>query len=450
MRKQFVILIGMIAFLVLGAAACSNDTNTNENKEREESEASKEGDNGEDEKNATSDEAVPSENILEWETSDFDESEHETLVFDTQDFPATSGPAFADSGTFVADGEDISKFYDYLEGTTSDFDLDDAGSPHQSHDLKTYPHVFGSDFYTVNNEDKDDPDQLYIVWVDMKTGEKEKLLPVDDIPILEKKGDKLFIFDGDNLTAYDTEKEKEVWEQEIDSDFSIHSLDATENSLVLWGNEGLVVHSQSDGENTYEADGVFLQVGTDGDEFYVAEESDETMMEMDESVLHIHRFQEDKEDAEEMFTTESVQTPDSVDELKINVEDDIIYIQSISGISAYDKDAAEPLWHVMPGEDMLSDSDLDTGDVESGLDTAYLDGNIYLRTTLRGDDTEGTLITVIDGKSGEMIENYNFDKLDMIGPLVDDGQVLVMDFYEREEIEDSEVQMHIIAGEDVK
>lgn len=284
----------------------------------------------------------------------------------------------------------------------------------------------------------------------MKTGEKEKLIPVDDIPILEKKGDKLFIFDGDNLTAYDTEKEKEVWEQEIDSDFSIHSLDATENSLVLWGDEVLAVHSQSDGENTYEADGVFLQVGTDGDEFYVAEESDETMMEMDESVLHIHRFQEDKEDAEEMFTTESVQTPDSVDELKINVEDDIIYIQSISGISAYDKDAAEPLWHVMPGEDMLSDSDLDTEDVESGLETAYLDGNIYLRTTPRGDDTEGTLITIIDGKSGEMIENYNFDEGEMIGPLVDDGQVLVMDFYEREEIEDSEVQMHIIAGEDVK
>src|SRR5699024_1340111 len=98
-------------------------------------------------------------------------------------------------------------------------------------------------------------------------------------------------------------------------------------------------------------------------------------------------------------------------------------------------DAAEPLWHVMPGEDMLSDSDLDTGDVESGLDTAYLDGNIYLRTTLRGDDTEGTLITVIDGKSGEMIENYNFDKLDMIGPGVDDGQVFVMDFYTIEEIE---------------
>src|SRR5699024_10318239 len=198
-----------------------------------------------------------------------------------------------------------------------------------------------------------------------------------------------------------------------DSDFSIHSLDATENSLVLWGNEGLVVHSQSDGENTYEADGVFLQVGTDGDEFYVAEESDETMMEMDEAVVHIHRFQEDKEDAEERFTTDSVQTPDSVDEVKINVEYHILYIQSRSGISAYDRDAAEPLWHVMPGEDMLSDSDLDTGDTESGLDTAYLDGNIYLRTTLRGDDTEGTLITVIDGKSGEMIENYNFDKLDM-------------------------------------
>src|SRR5699024_2198998 len=281
----------------------------------------------------------------------------------------------------------------------------------------------------------------------MKTGEKEKLIPVDDIPILEKKGDKLFIFDGDNLTAYDTEKEKEVWEQEIDSDFSIHSLDATENSLVLWGDEVLAVHSQSEGENTYEADGVFLQVGTDGDEFYVAEESDETMMEMDESVLHIHRFQEDKEDAEEMFTTESVQTPDSVDELKINVEDDIIYIQSISGISAYDKDAAEPLWHVMPGEDMLSDSDLDTGDVESGLDTAYLDGNNYLRNILKGDGIEGSLIKVIDRKSGEMIENYNFDKLDMIGPVVDDGQVLVMDFYEREEIEDSEVQMHIISEE---
>src|SRR5699024_4664688 len=166
-------------------------------------------------------------------------------------------------------------------------------------------------FYTVNNEDKDDPDQLYIVWVDLKTGEKEKLLPVDDIPIVEKKGDKLFIFDGDTLTAYDTEKEKEVWEQAIDSDFSIHSLDATENSFVLWGNEWLDINCKSDGENTYEADGVFLQVGTDGDEFYVAEESDETMMEMDESVLHIHRFQEDKEDAEEMFTTESVQTPDS-------------------------------------------------------------------------------------------------------------------------------------------
>src|SRR5699024_4727023 len=132
MRKQFVILIGMIAFLVLGAAACSNDTNTSENKEREESEASKEGDNGEGEKNAASDEAVPSENILEWETSDFDESEHETLVFDKQDFPATSGPAFADSGTFVADGEDISKFYDYLEGTTSDFDLDDRSEEHTS------------------------------------------------------------------------------------------------------------------------------------------------------------------------------------------------------------------------------------------------------------------------------------------------------------------------------
>src|SRR5699024_10934037 len=231
MRKQFVILIGMIAFLVLEAAACSNDTNTSENKEREESEASKEGDNGEDEKNATSDEAVPSENTLEWETSDFDESEHETLVFDTQDFPATSGPAFADSGTFVADSEDFSKFYDYIEGTTSYFDLDDAGSPHQSHDLKTYPHVFGSDFYAVNNKDKDDPDQLYIVWVDMKTGEKEKLIPVDDIPILDKKGDKLFIFDVDNLTVYDTEKEIEVRVQEIEYEFTIHSLEAIYNSL---------------------------------------------------------------------------------------------------------------------------------------------------------------------------------------------------------------------------
>src|SRR5699024_10697324 len=135
--------------------------------------------------------------------------------------------------------------------------------------------------------------------------------------------------------------------------------------------------------------------------------------------------------SEEMFTTEPVQTPDSVDELKINVEDDIIYIHSISGISAYDKDAAEPLWHVMSGEDMLSDSDLDTEDVESGLETAYLDGNIYLRTTPRGDDTEETLITIIDGKSGEIKENYNFDERERIGPIVDDGQVVVIDFYER-------------------
>src|SRR5699024_6200016 len=199
MRRQFVILIGMIAFVVWGGAACSKGRNRREREEREESESSKEGDNGEGEKNAASDEAVPSENILERETSDFDESEYETLVFDTQDFPATSGPAFAYSGTFVADGEDISKFYDYLEGTTSDIDLDDAGILHKLHDLKTYPHVFGSDFYAVNNEDKDDPDQFYIVWVDMKAGEKEKLIPVDDIPILEKKGVKLFIFDGDNL-----------------------------------------------------------------------------------------------------------------------------------------------------------------------------------------------------------------------------------------------------------
>src|SRR5699024_12401285 len=141
-------------------------------------------------------------------------------------------------------------------------------------ELQAYTHVVGSNIYEENNENKDDPDQLFIVWGKMKTGEKESLLLVDDIQILEKKGDKLFSFDGDNLTAYDTQKAKAVWEQEIDSDFSIHSLDATENSLVLWGNEGLVVHSQSDGENTYEADGVFLQVGTDGDEFYVAEESD--------------------------------------------------------------------------------------------------------------------------------------------------------------------------------
>src|SRR5699024_12570183 len=137
-----------------------------------------------------------------------------------------------------------------------------------------------------------------------------------------------------NLTAYDTEKEKEVWEQEIDSDFSIHSLDATENSLVLWGNEGLVVDSQSDGENTYEADGVFLQVGTDGDELYVAEESDETMMEMGESVLHIHRFQEDKEDGGARLTTGSGRTPGSGDERKIKGEGDINYSPSITAFCA--------------------------------------------------------------------------------------------------------------------
>src|SRR5699024_8957650 len=285
-------------------------------------------------------------------------------------------------------------------------------------------------YYTIS--DKEDSEDLQIVEIKIGTGKKKVLTSVDDVPILTKKNDNLFVITDEEIFAYDTKQEEEVWEEELNGDYAIADAKVTDKEIILFGDEGLQVFNQDDGEELYEEEGLFYDVAVDGDQFFVAEESKDTMSDFDKSRIHIQRFEAESGKHKELLTTPELNKPEDDGDLKLDVDGDMLYVKSLLGISGYDKTNPKTQWHVTIGDDLYQEI---TGDepLHDAFDTAYLNGKVYVHTSDEIDEEDKELLTIIDGKTGKMKENYAFGGGTAFGPAIDDDKVVLFHLPEKGE-----------------
>src|SRR5699024_10459674 len=240
--KHLLYWFGLNMLLILGIVTCSNDKA--EEKEQHDSQTKEDTSSKKNDNPAE----VKSESLLDWKTSKYDDSKHDKVSVEKN--AITEGAR------------------DYLEKDV----------------ILILDRNRDSNYYTIS--DKEDSDDLQIVEIKIGTGKKKVLTSVDDVPILTKKNDNLFVITDEEIFAYDTKQEEEVWEEELNRDYAITDAKVTDKEIILFGDEGLQVFNQDDGEELYEEEGLFYDVAVDGDQFFVAEESKDTMSDFDKSRIH--------------------------------------------------------------------------------------------------------------------------------------------------------------------
>src|SRR5699024_11111287 len=130
----------------------------------------------------------------------------------------------------------------------------------------------------------------------------------------------------------------------------------------------------------YEEEGLFYDVAVDGDQFFVAEESEDTMSDFDKSRIHIQRFEAESGKHKELLTTPELNKPEDDGDLKLDVDGGMLYVKSLLGISGYDKTNPKTQWHVTIGDDLYQEI---TGvePLHDAFDTAYLNGKVFVHTS---------------------------------------------------------------------
>ncbi|WP_058305876.1 outer membrane protein assembly factor BamB family protein [Gracilibacillus massiliensis] len=431
MKKQIIYLIGISLLLAVGLIACSNDSKPADGEE---------GSNTADESNA--DNTIT--NLLDWETTNFEESDYQVNTIDNAELPEHVFQIVAGNGTVVLSGDTKSFYYDYLNGKMSDFSLDGDGRPLQRNATYATSYFFNEYHYTINGEDLENRDQYHLVEINIDTGEKKVLTPVDSIPSISKSGDSIIWQDDGKIIAFDTKQEEELWQIEPDVDFSFAKVYGTDNAVVLQGDEGLAVFSTADGEKMfeYEAETYLHYVGTDGNDFYVTEESEETMTNTGETSVHVYKFTDGVETPEKLLTTPEMTRSEGIDDLRVEIEGDTLYMKSKYGISAYDKNDGQTLWHTAIGGELVQETNID-GPSHDDFEVSYNNGDVYVRTTLNEKGTNKNRFTVIDGKTGDMKENYVLSDGDAHGPAIDGDRALVF----HTDSEQKNTKVYVIGGD---
>ncbi len=420
LKKMKLFFVGVLFLLVVGLAACGDEESSehiganSKDKSTEETAGEEDSDKNE----------VIQENLLDWETSNFEESGNKIIPVEEGNLPETPNSflTFANDGIFILGGNWQNYFYDYLNGSMSAYDLDGIGNPNQSNEIGAWTYLYDKYFYSINNEEEN-PEESQIVEVNTETGEKQVFMTVDETSHIVEKDRILYIAENANFFAYDINNDENLWEIEPDVNFNVINIQATDNSIVLLGDEGLAVYDLSNGEKRYEVEGYFEDIVVDGESFYVLETDEEALFELENPIYNVYRFNQETDEGEKLFTTPEVNSSSEYGELELGMDNDNIYVKTKYGVLAYDKDNANALWTVLIGEGLVQELD---ETVTDDFQVVYNNGKVYIRTSIWG-TTPGpeTTFTVIDGKTGEMLENYAIGAGEAFGPVVDGESVVL-------------------------
>lgn len=358
-------------------------------------------------------------NLLEWDRKSFDDSDHNNITISDAQYSDEHHFGIAYDGILLLAGDSMIDFFDYKNGNMYEKLEDETGPKSYMAHTSTFE-LFDDYFYSIQRNNEDGKE--YITEVDLGNGNEKKIMLEEDSDTRMAKNDSmLFIENAGQLVAYDTDKEKVIWEVDPDITMTIYHIITTDKSIVLLSDEGLAVYSQADGEKLYESEGAYSQAVADGAYFYVLETTDEALM--DDNQWNVVKFHEQENTNEVQFTTEPIDLTHQSEDIKIAVDEAMIYITVQYGLMAFDKEDGTEKWATaINGEFTSTSSDEPSYEVE----TEHHQGDVYIRTQMdqAGEDTE-TLLTILDGKTGEMKENYSFVDGDTFGP-VDDGNNMVL------------------------
>ena len=416
MRKSTFSFFSFTLLLMFVLVGCSNSDTSSGSKEQisEEKGSDKQvGDEKSSDKGNSKDVSIT--NVLDWEVTDFADSNHEMIAYEnvlSAEYPQES---FAHNGTFIVRGNSYSYFYDYPNGKMSPFDLMSPGDARLSVDMSSGTYLF-EDYYYLVESDRD-ARASYVTEVNLDTGEMKRLFQVNSAVTISKKDDVLYVSGDETLIAFDTTKEEQLWEVDLDSDVIFTESDVTDQLIVLLGNNGLATYSMTDGEKQYEVEGFYHKLVADGDTFYALKENDETIQDFSEMIVDVLRFDGLSEEGELFFSTPTINDPSEPTDLLTTVKGDNLYIKSSVGLMAYDKNSGENLWTLATADELYED--ITASDFSYDIMTDYSEDNVYIRVTKWEHGAEETLFIVVDPKTGEMKENLRIDSGVTIGPNFD-------------------------------
>lgn len=160
---------------------------------------------------------------------------------------------------------------------------------------------------------------------------------------------------------------------------------------------------------------------------FVRELTEEALL--DDNQWHVLKFNENIEEPEELFTTPEMEQRFESEHVELDIDENMIYIKLEYGLLAYDKQELSQKWAT------AINGEFDTPPIDEpsyDFETDYYNGDVYTRVqmTEAGEKNE-TILAIIDGKTGEMKENYTIKDGNTFGPLFDGESVVV--FYNSRE-----------------
>lgn len=404
-----------ISICLLLLTACGNDSGANAD-DKEDTAKQEEQSDTQGQEDAKD---VAVSDYLDDEATVFEETDHEKVVIKDAKYSDDRYFGYAQNGILLTSGNSMVDFFDYKNGQMYE-KMEDAMGPTNSRGFYV-DLLLTDDFYYAIEPDNDMNYHMYEI--DLATGKEKKLMDIgedyNDFRFNKKDGI-LYVENPGTLIAIDTKKEETLWEVDTDTDLFADELYLTDQTIVLFSEDGVAVYSQKDGEKQYEADGNFVEAAVDGNDLYVLEM---TLDSTDDNDWHVLKFNEEQPNGENMMTTPEINLSNQSEEADIHVDDEMMYVTVQYGMFAFDmQDGSEKWATAIDGTFEEPPSD---GPVYE-METAYANGKVYIRTMMSeaGEKTQ-TRMTILDGSSGEVAEHIALEDAHSLGPEFDGEQIVV-------------------------
>jgi hypothetical protein len=345
-------------------------------------------------------EDIPHSEITEW-----DSAELSAQGFVTKELNDSPGLDYyhlteVSNGTIAFGGNYGYKFYNRDEGTY----LPDMLQLFNADPV----HVSGDTMYYLDKETKD------LHTINMKTGEKTKLLTLESAGGIEKKDEILYIYGNSKSIAYDETSQKKVWETEIDGDIGIFvEMVLTEDKIVYFGLDALAAFDRETGEQLWLEEGFYSDIAVKDDTVYTMKETEDTIASMDESAIDIFALEDGDIETQKKIATTPKLTKIEHELFSSDIYKDHIILYGNDSVLSYNVSEEKWAWYLTAGGELYQTADEQFNNPNE-LHANMIGDQLYITNHVE----DKSLISIVDPLTGKKINKYHLEQ-EIAGPFKD-------------------------------
>jgi outer membrane protein assembly factor BamB len=344
-------------------------------------------------------EDIPHGEITEW-----DSAELRAQGFKSQELSDSPGLDYyhlteVSNGTIAFGGNYGYKFYNRGKGTY----LPDMLQLFHADPV----HVSEDDMYYLDKETKD------LHKMNMKSGEKSKLLTLESAAGIEKQDGILYLYGNNKSIAYDETTQKKVWETDLNGDIGIFvEMVFTEDKIVYFGQDALAAIDRETGEQLWLEEGFYSDIALKDNTVYAMKESEDTIASMDESAIDIFALEDGNiESQTKIATTPKLTKVDH--QFTSDIYKDHLILYGNNAVLSYNLSKEKWAWYLTAGGDLHQTTDEQLNNPNE-IHANMIGDQLYI--TNRVDDK--SFISIVDPLTGKALNKYQLEH-EMAGPFKD-------------------------------